>query len=358
MPRLVLGARAASSGSRRQEDGSPHASSSSKEVVVSHVLRARVRPVLPAVVLASAVLAVLVLGGPAQAVVPGANGRIAFARATCGVTCTWSIVTAAPNDTNERVVAGPYPSSAFDDHLIANWSPDGASLVFMVDQGIWKVNADGSGLQDLFQAPAGSGVDDGPAFTPDGKHIIFTRCCLTGYGYSLWQINAGGGGLKDVTKEPVVNGDGPADTIPQVSPDGKAIVFNRCFPDAPCVVATVGINGTGLRDLTDNSEFASEGPNWSPDGKKIVFEMHPPGGSPNIASINRDGSGLTQLTFSGKGSASGWPCYSPDGTKILFAQSSERALDLYTMNPDGSGISQVTRTPGPTIELYPEWAAA
>jgi len=300
------------------------------------------------------------IASSAQAVVPGANGRIVFTRADCpgNTTCSnWSIVTANANDTNEQVVAGPYPASAFDEHFIANWSPDGKSLTFMVNQGIWKVNADGSGLTDLFQPSADTGVDDGPAFTPDGKHIIFTRCCITGYGYSLWMINADGGGLKDVTKEPGVNGDGPADTTPQVSPDGKTIVFNRCFPDSPCVVATENINGTGLHDLTDDTQFQSEHPNWSPDGKKIVFETQPFNGSPNIDTINADGSGLEQLTSNGKGAASLDPAYSPDGTKIIFSQfRSTSATDLFTMNPDGSGVSQVTQTP--QLEFAPEWATS
>ena len=310
------------------------------------------------IVSALTMLGVAALSSPAQAVVPGANGRIVFTQAVCTSTCSsWSIVTAAQNGTNEKVAAGPYPQSAFDEHFIANWSSDGTALTFMASQGIWKVNADGSGLEDLFQAPAESGVDDGPTFTPDGKHIIFTRCCPQGYGYSLWMINADGGGLKDVTKEPQVNGDGAADTTPQVSPDGKTIVFNRCFPNAPCVVATVSINGTNLHDLTDNSQFLSEHPNWSPDGKTIVFEMDPPGGSPNIATINPGGSGFTQLTFSGPHGASLQPAYSPDGTKIIFARyRSTGGTDLFTMNPDGSGVSQITSTA--SLELYPEWAVA
>jgi len=137
------------------------------------------------IVSALTMLGVAALSSPAQAVVPGANGRIVFTQAVCTSTCSsWSIVTAAQNGTNEKVAAGPYPQSAFDEHFIANWSSDGTALTFMASQGIWKVNADGSGLEDLFQAPAGSGVDDGPTFTPDGKHIIFTRCCPAG----LWLL--------------------------------------------------------------------------------------------------------------------------------------------------------------------------
>lgn len=292
---------------------------------------------------------------PAGAVVSGQNGRILFASRACSPStriCTFSIVAADPNDTNETLLAGPYPSDAFDDQFIANWSPDGKTVVFMAYQGIWAVNADGTGLHELFAAPADTGVDDGPSFTPDGKHIVFTRCCPQGYGYSLWMINADGSGLKDVTKEP---GDA-ADTTPQVSPDGKRIVFNRCFSDQPCEVATVNINGTNLRDLTDNTLFPSEHPNWSPDSKKIVFATQATGS--DIAMINADGTGLTQLTFNTPFKSFSFdPVFSPDGTKILFSQyRSTGGVDLYTMNPDGTGVSQVTRTP--TAELWPQWAVA
>ena len=301
----------------------------------------------------------------AQGVVPGANGRIVFARETCTPTCMYTIVAADANDTNERLLAGPYPRDAFDDHFLVNWAPDGKSVIFMVNQGLWQVNADGTGLHVLFESPAGTGVDDGPVFTPDGKHIVFTRCCdqtLT-FGYALWMINADGTGLKDLTKESLTTvDDGPADVDPQVSPDGKRIVFARCFPDQPCVVATVNINGGNLRQLTDNTRFDVEHPNWSPDSKKIVFEMQ--GNSLDIATINADGSGLTQLTFNAPAKTfTRSPCYSPDGTKILFqyrpstgSSYSNYGVDLFTMNPDGSGITQVTRTA--TNERDPEWAVA
>lgn len=313
-------------------------------------------------------LGLVVPTGPAQAVVPGTNGRILFARCIAPFKCfgsskfdEWEIVAADPNDTNETVVAGPFSRDVFDDLLRANWSPDGTRAVFMADlggrQAIWEVNADGTGLHKIFRAPPGTGLDDGPSFTPDGKHIVFTRCCPEGYGYSLWMINADGTGLKDVTKEPFVNGDGPADLTPQVSPNGKKIVFQRCFPDQPCVVAAVNIDGSHKRDLTDNTVFEALHPHWSPDSKRIVFSINYFGGGSDIMLMNRDGSGLTQLTFNGEGArnSSFNPCFSPDGTKILFSHfRSTGRVDLFTMSLNGSDTTQVTRTPD--LEFAPEWA--
>jgi WD40-like Beta Propeller Repeat len=149
-------------------------------------------------------LAMVGVGASVQAVVPGANGRIVFTRAICDsetLPC-WEIVTANADDTNEIVVAGPYPRRVWDDHFIANWSPDGRSVIFMARQKIWQVNADGTGLHKVWTPPHdGSGMDDGPAFTPDGRYIIFTRCCPKPSGYGQWRIDADGSHLRVVTRE-------------------------------------------------------------------------------------------------------------------------------------------------------------
>src|SRR5438045_32890 len=103
----------------------------------------------------------------AHAVVPGENGRILFARCIhpfkCGsdIVPAWELVAADPDETDETVLAGPYPRSVWDDHFIANWSPDARSAIFMAQlgarQSIWQVNADGTDLHRVFTAPRGTG---------------------------------------------------------------------------------------------------------------------------------------------------------------------------------------------------------
>jgi TolB protein len=308
-------------------------------------------------------------GSSVTAVVPGANGRILFTRAICfsDTRPCWEIVAADQDDTHETVLAGPYPRSVWDDHFIANWSPDGKKVIFMADlgagQAIWQVNADGTGLHAIWTPPNdGTGIDDGPAFTPDGKYIIFTRCCPQPSGYGLWRINADGTGLRIVTTEAVgPNVDGPSDNLPQVSPDGKLIAFHKnvvtCADENDCGnrIVTVNIAGGDLRQLTDPS-LDAQIPNWSPDSKRIVFQMFPPTGGLEVGIINADGTGFTQLTFGNGRTFSANPSFSPDGTKIVFgrAPSTGGGRDLFTMKPDGTGVTQVTRTP--TSEFFPQWA--
>jgi Tol biopolymer transport system component len=310
-------------------------------------------------VLATLLVAFLAATQPASAIVPGANGRIVFSRLTCHRECLYSLITATPSDANEHVLIGPIPQSDFDEHLIGNWSPDGKHVIFMMRNGIWGVRPNGTDLHEIFHAPKGTGLDDGPTFTPDGKHIVFTRCCHTGHGYSLWMLDTDGTSLTDITTEPFVNGDGPGDTSPQVSPTDRRIAFNRCFPDAPCQIATVRMDGTHLRMLTHGTAFASEHAGWSPDGTQIVYHRnYLNGGGSDIVVMNADGSDKRRLTFYGPAARDGSfaASFSPSGGEILFAHfPSTGGTDLYTMSRDGGYVTQVTRTL--RIELESQWAA-
>ena len=307
----------------------------------------------------------------AQALVAGANGRILFTRAICfsDARPCWEILAADPDGTHETLLAGPYQRKVWDDHFIANWSPDGKTVIFMAKlgrkQAIWQVNSDGTGLHAIWTPPnRKTGIDDGPAFTPDGRYIVFTRCCPQPTGYGLWRINADGSRLRPLTRE-VAGGpkvDRPSDNLPQVSPDGTRIAYHRnvvtCSVPSDCGnrIVTVNIHGGDRVQLTDPS-IDAQIPNWSPDSKRIVFEMYPPGGGAEVGIVNADGTGLTQLTFGNEDTFSFAPSFSPDGTKIIFSRfpSTRGGVDLFTMNPDGSGVAKATRTA--SVELWAQWAA-
>jgi len=309
-------------------------------------------------VAALATLVILIVGLPSASAAPApANGRIVFVRARCGETsCKWRVITATAQDKRERLVAA-FPDGAFDDHLIVNPSPDGRRLAFMAYNKIWVMDTNGSNRRVVFTPPDDrSGVDDGPSFTPDGRHLVFTRCCPEGFGYSLWMISLRGTGLRDVTKEHVVNGDGPADTTPQVSPDGKWVAFNRCFPDQGCVVSVADMRTGRLHDLTD-PDLDSQQPNWSPDGKRIAFEYHNAAGWPNTATIDRWGQHLRILTRGNE--VNNNAAFSPDGQWIIFSHypGTGGTSDLYRMRPNGTHRRVITRTPR-AYELEPKWMPA
>jgi TolB protein len=301
--------------------------------------------------------AALLGNAPADAGVPGSNGRIVFARQICASDTApcWELVVANPRDTGEKVVAGPYPRSVWDDHFIANWSPDGRRIIFMADlgqgQAIWQMNANGRHLHKLFTAPPGGGLDDGPAYTPDGRHIIFTRCCPAISGYALWEIRSDGTHLRQFTDDSVPPGvDGPSDNLPQVSPNGHLVAFHRNHDGVNRVTVAHYPSGK-FREITP-PDFDAQIPNWSPDGKRLVLEH-----DGDVWTIRPNGHGLTELTFATDDTFSFEPSYSPDGSRIIFSRYTPRGnVDLYTMRPDGTDLKPLTRTS--TDERWAHWAPA
>ena len=66
-------------------------------------------------------------------------------------------------------------------------------------------------------------------------------------------------------------------------------------------------------------------------------------GTYQLYTINPDGSDMRQITNLPPTENSIWtPDYSPDGRQIVFSHDMTGALELYTINADGSGLTQVT----------------
>jgi hypothetical protein len=76
------------------------------------------------------------------------------------------------------------------------------------------------------------------------------------------------------------------------------------------------------------------------------------GGNGDIWVMNPDGSGLTQLTTDP--GADGMPAWSPDGTKIAFVSARSGSPDIWLMNADGSGQTQLTTNAA--AEGNPTWS--
>ncbi len=94
-------------------------------------------------------------------------------------------------------------------------------------------------------------------------------------------------------------------------------------------------------------------PAISPDGNKIAFSSDR-SGKPMIFTMNPDGSGVKQLTFAGFYNST--PTWSPDGTKIAFAgvdkgkdsgDGRTGAFDIFIINSDGTGLKRLTSAKKP-----------
>jgi Tol biopolymer transport system component len=246
-------------------------------------------------------------------------------------------------------------------------SPDGTTVVFgrIFDQYtpkevsfIFVVKSDGTGLKQLDKTtcvrPTCLGeLADGLAWSPDGTQLVFYRLLGDAAGKpvnaGLWVMKSDGTGAHQVTLRNDRSGsdDGRAGW----SPDGKRLVFVRTTTKGAAIF-TVAIDGTDLRQVTPLKLHADD-PAWSPDGKDIAFQSPEmaQGVEQSIYTIHPDGTGLTKLT-SGMGATpegyqgSNHPSWSPDGGQIVFAHfpGKNGVADLYVMNRDGSDLHLLAAT--------------
>jgi Tol biopolymer transport system component len=136
------------------------------------------------------------------------------------------------------------------------------------------------------------GTNREPAWSPDGRYIAFEH-----YGgnqtNAIFKIRANGSEPTRLTHtdKPFKQYRREYDTQPAWSPDGKHIAFTRNGRYGPSKVYAMLADGTGETKLTP----AGGNPAWSPDGRKIVFVSYRDG-QPEIYKMNATGSGQIKLT--------------------------------------------------------------
>lgn len=119
------------------------------------------------------------------------------------------------------------------------------------------IRPDGSGLE---RVTTGGGYTYA-SYSPDGTEILHRR--QQGDVSQVFVMNADGSGDHNLS------GDAKQDGWPAWSPDGKRIVFSRNTGDGGFQIFVMNRDGSGLRQLTDAAgEYVN--PRWSPDGKKIL----------------------------------------------------------------------------------------
>jgi Tol biopolymer transport system component len=302
-----------------------------------------------AVVCALIVASALVLTGtPAQATIPGENGKIVFVGNQSG---TWQLYTIDPDGSDITQITN-LPPTAWElwDPV---FSPDGRRILFSHDTpehpcqtdmfppagciDLYLINADGTGLIRL----TNDGLSWNGTWSPDGNRVVFSLVSVPTHENVVATMRADGIGER--TRLTTVFWDS---TGVIYTPDGTHIVFYSQNGGFVATTWIMKIDGAKQKLLTPPSLEGFPG-DVSPDGKHILLADHVNTSFPTaLYTMNLDGTGLRQLTRppAGSSDALGQGGYSPDGKKIVFQSnrfSSDQSLDLFTMDADGSNIKRI-----------------
>jgi Tol biopolymer transport system component len=157
------------------------------------------------------------------------------------------------------------------------------------------------------------------------------------------------------------NGPGP-------DPGPGRIIFTREGNGLVDIYA-MDLNGKNLQQLT--TSFAIDVWSvWSPDTFKIAFQSDRIPDSSyearfQIFTMNSDGSSVSQLTFADTArdslthriidtTSNFMPAWSPNGIKIAFASTRDTLAHIYVMDPNGTNIVQLTHADGE--DAQPDWS--
>jgi Tol biopolymer transport system component len=306
----------------------------------------KAKSALRIVLVALLVAPVLTVQTGANAAWPGRNGKILFTSARDG---DYDIYVMSPSGGS---VVNLSQNDTFNEQFSA-FSPNGKKVAFTTDRDgnneIYVMNANGTNPQRLTNDP---GTDATPQWSPNGKKIAFTSD--RDGDFEIYTMNSSGGNLQQLTNNAAPDPDtGPLDAFPAYSPNGKKILFtsNR---DGNSEIYTMRPNGLTQANITNNSaedQIAS----WSPDGKRIAFDSDRDTDR-EIFTMNPNGSGVTQITNNTVTDA--FPQWSPQGDKITFTSSRDNttSADIYVMNANGTAVQRLNDNSG--VEDVPmDWQA-
>jgi hypothetical protein len=307
-----------------------------------HPLR---RPALSSLVLVAVISIGAFATGEARGAFPGGNGKIVFETNRDGNAEIYSMNA----DGTNRVDLTRNPAEDSD----PRWSPDGSRIVFASNRPgnyqIYTMNADGSAVTRITHD---ANDDRRPTWIADG-HILFQNGSFPNR--AIFRIGADGNGLQQLT--PVSSDNATVAAAPR----GGRIAFSSTRGDGTQRLYTANADGSAAQLVLPSPpgpETADVEADWSPRGNMLLFDRFTFGGpvTSDLYVVRADGSGLRQLTNT-PDRLDLQPAWSADGTKITFLGitaigTPDEHDAMYTMNPDGSGLTEISTPRVPYLDTF------
>jgi TolB protein len=205
-------------------------------------------------------------------------------------------------------------------------------VLFVIDGKLYQIDADGAGLKEL--RAAGEREVLSPAWSRDGRRITYMEF-WSGHGQLF--VQEVGGARHAAT-------DGTAlDFTPAFSPDGKTLVFSRATEEGTDVYAINVRDNCCLQRLTVGRFSDNLSPVYSPDGQRIAF-VSTRAGLPQIYVMAADGTDeqlFAPFDYGVTGSSNA-PDWSPDGQSVAFHRDVGGTLQVFVLDVRTRTVRQLT----------------
>lgn len=246
------------------------------------------------------------------------------------------------------------PSSAF---IVAGdinpaFSPDGRSLLFTRSGAAYR---GGLYLLDLGAnyRPAGlprplgdnHGSIAGAAWTADGREVVYSLSDDGTGPFHLTKVRL------ETSERPKRIGLGGEQALwPAIAPRGKRLAYTQYLSDTDIWQIQSGKPPRSFVSSTREDGY----PEYSPDGNRVAFSSDR-SGLQQIWVCDQDGGDPTQLTRFDTG-PSGTPRWSPDGHWIVFDREVAHRWGIFVMAADGGQVRKLTSDEGDRDEYIPSWS--
>src|SRR4051794_4533940 len=156
------------------------------------------------------------------------------------------------------------------------------------------------------------------------------------HGYGVFTVAPNGSGARALTDPDYSN----SDSAPAWSADGRHIAFARGGQ-----IWVMDQDGSSAHPVT--SGWGATDPTWSPDGTRLAFSRF------DIVVVDLATGVETNITPGSPGEDVA-PDWSPDGTKIAFQSARDGHAQIYTVDPAGGSLTNVSHSD--SVDVQPSWS--